>query len=305
MLIAAVEPGLPLYIITAPMIPSLDFGGSGPELHFANANGYPAPAYRRLLETLTPHYHVQAMVARPLWAGSRPEAIRSWRPLVDDLVRYLDEREARGWLGVGHSLGAVVSTAAALRRPELFRALVLIDPVFLRPAVLAVFGLFQKLGLAGRVHPLVPAARRRRRSFDSVEAMFARYRQARVFAGLDDGALRDYAAAALRPAASGDGALALAWTPEWEARVYETGPLNLWGTLHRLQVPVLAIRGAQSDTFTPAGVRRLRQRLPQVEVVEVAGAGHLVALERPEVVGRLIAAFGARVEAGAGDTIPR
>ncbi len=273
------------------MIPLLDFGGSGPELHFANANGYPAPAYQRLLETLTPRYHVQAMVSRPLWAGSRPEAIDSWRPLVDDLVQFLDERGARGWIGVGHSLGAIVSAAAALRRPELFRALVLLDPVFLQPAVLALYGLIQKLGLAGWVHPLVPGARRRRRVFDSAEAMVARYRRAAVFKGLDDDALRDYVAAATRPAPGAEGAVELAWTPEWEARVYETGPPNMWGELHRLRLPVLAIRGAESDTFTPAGVRALRQRLPRVVVREVAGAGHLVALEKPEETGRLMREF--------------
>jgi pimeloyl-ACP methyl ester carboxylesterase len=275
------------------MIPSLDLGGAGPDLHFANANGYPVGAYRRLLATLTPRYHVQAMVARPLWAGSQPEALESWEPLVDDLVQYLDERGARGWIGVGHSLGAVVSAAAALRRPELFRALVLIEPVFVRPSVLALYAVFQKLGLAARVHPLVPGARRRRRAFESAEAMFARYRRAPVFAGLDDDALRDYTTAALRPGADGasSGGLALAYSPEWEARVYETGPLNLWGRLHQLKLPVLAIRGANTDTFSRAGVRALRRRLPQAEIVEVAAAGHLLPLEKPEEVGRIIQAF--------------
>jgi pimeloyl-ACP methyl ester carboxylesterase len=273
------------------MMPSLDFGGAGPELHFAVANGYPAPAYRRVLATLTPHFHVQAMVPRPLWPGSRPEAIETWEPLVDDLIQGLDERGARGWVGVGHSLGASLSVAAALRRPELFRALVLIDPVFIRPAVMALYAVFQRLGLAARVHPLVPAARRRRRTFESVEAMTVRYRRAAVFRGLDDDALHDYAAAALRPVPGANGLLELAWSPEWEARIYETGPLNLWGTLPRLTLPVLAIRGAESDTFKPSGVRALRARRPHARVVEVAGAGHLVPLEKPEAVGRVVRAF--------------
>ncbi len=273
------------------MIPTLDFGGAGPELHFAVANGYPAPANRRLLATLTPGFHVQAMVPRPLWPGSRPEAIETWEPLVDDLIQGLDERGAHGWVGVGHSLGASLSVAAALRRPELFRALVLIDPVFIRPAIMALYAVFQRLGLAARVHPLVPAALRRRRTFASVEAMTARYRRAAVFRKLDDEGLHDYAAAALRPAAGAQGELELAWSPEWEARIYETGPLNLWGALPRLRLPMLAIRGAESDTFRLSGVRALHARLPQARVVEVAGAGHLVPLEKPEAVGRLVRAF--------------
>ena len=288
------------------MLPSLNFGGSGPELHFAVANGYPAPTYRRLLAALAETHHVQAMVPRPLWEGSRPEALATWEPLVEDLIQYLDERGARGWVGVGHSLGAVVGTAAALRRPDLFRALVLIEPVFLQPSLLALYGLFQRLGLAGRVHPLVPGARRRRRTFESAAGMFDRYRRAAVFSRLDDAALRDYTEAALRPQPNAGEALTLAWTPEWEARIYETGPLNLWSGLKRLKPPMLAIRGGESDTFTAARVRALRQALPRARIVEVAGASHLVGLEQPEVVARLIREFLAEVESSrrAGDTIP-
>nr|MBI2904123.1 hypothetical protein [Chloroflexota bacterium] len=46
------------------MIPFIDFGGQGLELHFAHANAYPPRAYTPLIETLTPRYHVTAMLAR-------------------------------------------------------------------------------------------------------------------------------------------------------------------------------------------------------------------------------------------------
>ena len=271
------------------VLPSLDFGGSGSPLLFSHANGYPPGAYRRLLAALATRYHVQAMPARPLWAGSRPEDIRTWAPLVDDLLQYLDERGASGWIGVGHSLGAIVTAAAALRRPSLFRALVLIEPVFLHPAVLTLFGLFRRLGLAGRVHPLVPGARRRRAVFESQAAMWDRYRRAPVFAGLDDEALRDYVAAVSAPRA--DGTVGLAYTPAWETRIYETGPLNLWGQLHQMRPPMLAVRGMQTDTFSAASARALKQRLPTAEVVELAGVGHLAPLERPEEVATVTLSF--------------
>lgn len=278
------------------MIPSLEIGGRGPRVLFAHANGYPPGAYRRLLAGLGRHYHVQAMLARPLWDGARPEALETWQPLVDDVLQFVDEREAGGWLGVGHSLGAVVLTAAALRRPGLFEALALIEPVFIRPAVLRLFGVLQRLGLAARVHPLVPGARRRRQVFDSSAAMFARYRRTPVFARLDDDALRDYVAAASEPRS--EGGVRLRYTPAWEARIYETGPLNLWGQLHRLQPPLLAIRGADTDTFSHAGVRALRRRLPSARVVEVPGTGHLAPLEKPEAVAEIIVQFlGATLQA--------
>src|SRR3990172_7811106 len=139
------------------MIPFDDFGGSGPLLHFAHANGYPPRTYTPLIETLTPRYHLIAMRARPLWPGSSPDEIRSWWPFVDDLLQFLDGRGEKNLIGVGHSLGAVTTLAAALRRPDLFRAVILLDPVLLRRRLLFFWNLSQNLGLARQVHPLIPS----------------------------------------------------------------------------------------------------------------------------------------------------
>jgi pimeloyl-ACP methyl ester carboxylesterase len=264
-----------------------DFGGTGPMLHFANANGYPPAAYAPLLEGLIPRYHVIAMRSRPLLPGADAAALRNWSELADELIHFLDQAGARGWVGVGHSLGAVLTVLAALRRPELFRAVVAIEPVFFNPLKLAAFAIFRGLGLADRVHPLIAGARRRRRVFGSADEMYARYRQAPVFSRLDDRALRAYVDAAAAPRADGPG-VELVFTPEWEAAVYATGPMNLWRQLPKLSVPMLVIRGADSDTFDPGAVKALQTRLPQARLVNVLGTGHLVPLEKPAEVARLI-----------------
>src|SRR5262245_7076398 len=105
-------------------------------LHFANANGYPPATYTPLFERLTPHFHVLALRSLPLTPGADPAALRSWQQLADELEAYLDQAGAggasgtAGWVGVGHSLGAVITILVALRRPEFFRCLVAIEPVF-------------------------------------------------------------------------------------------------------------------------------------------------------------------------------
>ncbi|MFC2031070.1 hypothetical protein ACFLWA_10115 [Chloroflexota bacterium] len=43
-----------------------DFGGSGPTLHLAHANGFPPGTYGPLAETLTGGYRVVALPSRPL-----------------------------------------------------------------------------------------------------------------------------------------------------------------------------------------------------------------------------------------------
>ena len=251
---------------------------------------------------LTPYYHVSAVRSRPLQPGSSPAGLDSWMQFADELIDYLDQaaagsrldsdRAAGGWLGVGHSLGAVTTVAAALRRPELFSAVVVIDPVFFYPLKLMLYTLARHLGLARYANPLVTSAQRRRRAFASADEMYAHYRKAPVFSRIDDHGLRAYVDALARPRPDGQApGVELAYSPEWEARIYATGPLDLWGRIGRLRVPLLAIRGADSTAFDPAAVRALRRRLPGAVIKEVPGAGHLVPLEKPAEVGRLILEF--------------
>jgi pimeloyl-ACP methyl ester carboxylesterase len=280
---------------SAPSVDTLfDFGGTGPLLHFANANGYPPAAYTPLFAALTPRYHVIAMRSRPLVPGANPAALRDWSVLADELIAFLDGQGARGGVGVGHSLGAVTTVLAALRRPELFSAVVAIEPVFFSPLRLTIYDVFRRLGQVDRVHPLIAGARRRRRAFASKEEMFGRFRKATVFRRLDDAALRAYVEAAAAPSPDGQG-VTLAISPEWEAAIYATGPYNLWRELSKLKPPLLVIRGAESDTFDRGAVKALQARLPEAQVINIPGTGHLVPMEKPEVVGKAIVEF---LEAG-------
>ena len=279
------------------MIPFLDFGGSGPSLHFAHANGYPPRAYAPLIETLTPRYHVTAMLMRPLWPGHPPNGLRDWSPLADDLLRFLDGRGEQGVIGVGHSLGGVVTLIAALRRPELFRAVVMIDPVLLPYGVLFAWTIAYKLGLAHHLHPLIPATLRRQCVFDSVEAMYTSYRRKAVFSRIDDHGLRACVEALARPRP--DGQVELAYPTDWEVKIYLTGPLvewKLWPQVKGLRVPLLVVRGQETDAFMPVAARMMQSRLPGAEIRTIAGAGHLVPLEKPEEVGAVIHEFLERVE---------
>ena len=269
---------------------TIDFGGDGPELHFAHANGYPPEAYAPLLRALTARYHVTATRLRPLRPGASPHGLRNWQPLVDDLQNDLEAQDADGWIGVGHSLGAMLTATVALRRPQMFRALVLIEPVFFPIRLLAAWNLFRRLGLAQYVHPLIPGALRRRRVFASADEMFARYRRAPIFSRIDDAGLRAYVDALARPLQDGSG-VELAYSPEWEVQVYATGPMNLWPQVARLTMPVLIVRGHETDTLRPSAVRRLQTLLPQAQVVDVPHTGHLAPLEAPAVVAEAMLGF--------------
>jgi len=265
-----------------------DYGGDGSIIHIAHANGFPPGAYRPLAEALTGHYHVVGLPSRPLWPGSQPESVTTWHPLADDLIQGLDGLRVSGIVGAGHSLGGVLTLWSAIRRPDLFRAVVLIDPVILPPAWLWMLRALRCMGLDGR-QPLVQGALRRRRTWPSRQACFEHYRGKLLFARWPDTSLRAYVESGTRQRA--DGQVELAYPPAWEAHVFATTPIDVWRDVSLLRTPALVIRGEHSLTFRPAAQRRLARRIPHAHFTTIAGAGHLVPMERPSETGAAIRAF--------------
>ncbi|SAL78759.1 Alpha/beta hydrolase fold protein [Caballeronia terrestris] len=60
---------------------------------------------------------------------------------------------------------------------------------------------------------------------------------------------------------------------------------------HNITIPALLVRGAQSDVVTTGGIDELRERLPQLEVGTVPGAGHMIAGDRNEAFNGAILPF--------------
>jgi pimeloyl-ACP methyl ester carboxylesterase len=267
-------------------IPFHDFGGRGPLILFAHANGFPPRAYRHFALPLLPRHRVWGITQRPFRPEARTADLPDWHPLGDDVLRLLDDRGIREVIGVGHSLGGVAMLYAASLRPELFRALVLIEPVFLPPAFIA--GLRRDPGWAAEHLPLTRTALGRRRRFPDRAAAFAHWRPKPVFARVPDEVLRDHVDAALREAADGSGELELACPPEWEAHIYATPPTDVWDMVPRIAPPTLGLRGADTDTITPEAWALWQRLQPGATFVEMPELGHLLPLEAPEAVAGVV-----------------
>lgn len=263
-----------------------DFGGSGASVHFAHANAYPPGSYRRMLGALTGDYSVKGIHWLPLVQPWRHKDFRTWHELVPDLIAFIEARLEPPVLAAGHSMGATLTMLAANRRPDLFRAIAMVDPVILS----------LKYALSLRLTPerwrtRIPIIRKalgRPTDWASRREAFDFHRRARVFRRIDDDVLADYIEGGV--VEKDDGRFTLAFAREWEARIYSTCPY-VWPELRRCKVPMLAIRGVHSDVMSDDTWARWQKMKPDTRFVEFEDAGHLVPLERPADVGARIANF--------------
>jgi pimeloyl-ACP methyl ester carboxylesterase len=262
-----------------------DWGGDGPQLVFAHANGFPPATYRMLLEELCRSFRVTAYAARPLWPDCDPSQVRSWEDLAEDFRRALRDWGFRNAVGVGHSLGGALSILTCADDPTLFRALALVDPVVFTGFHALFWGTLKNLGFSHRL-PLIRGARRRRDRFPDRDAVRTAYGGKSVFSTWDPRVLEDYVRAGFHEAEDGD--VVLRYSKTWEARIFELTPASVWSSMRRVAVPTLFIRGASSDTFLDGAVDRVRRELPNATVLELADTTHFLPMERPREVAAMI-----------------
>ncbi|HEY4333875.1 MAG TPA: alpha/beta hydrolase [Ilumatobacteraceae bacterium] len=219
------------------------------------------------------------------WA---PEGVYDLDGFAGD-VRRVAEAFARPVL-VGASLGGIASLTAIGESAEpIAAALVLVDvtPRLEREGVQRI-GDFMRLGVEG---------------FDSLEDVAD--------------AVATYLPNRKRPAdISGlrknvrqrdDGKWVWHWDPAFFARIEgqdQTGEPTggrftpedrLDDAARRVTVPTLLVRGGASDVVSPEGAAQLKQMIPAAEVVDVAGAGHMVAGDRNDRFNAAVIEFLERV----------
>ncbi len=246
-------------------------------LHFSAANGYPPLCYRALLEPLAESHEVIASMHRPLWQPSlEPASLNSWDVFGEDLLQLVEEFE-QPVVSVGHSMGSAAILMAAVKRPDLFKSIVLIEPVLMPRRFLFALGFFSKF--SQNSIPLVKKTLARVDRFSSRHQAFEHYRPKHVFKDIRDEVLWDYLQYGLTELEPG--VFALSYSKAWEARCY-TLVHNLWRLLPKLTVPTLAIRAQQSNTLSLSSWEKWQAMSASVEFLQVEQAGHLLPFEKPE-----------------------
>jgi pimeloyl-ACP methyl ester carboxylesterase len=103
----------------------------------------------------------------------------------------------------------------------------------------------------------------------------------------------------------GDGRWYWHWDPRWIGN--HEGVDGQGGLVHHerlcaaargVTVPTMLVRGRMSDIVSDESVRELRELVPHAEVVDVAGAGHMVAGDRNDAFNGAVIEFVGRARAG-------
>ncbi|MEN5029419.1 alpha/beta hydrolase [Pseudomonas sp. Ps21-P2] len=242
-------------------------------LFFAHANGFPSGTYGKLFAALGPEFEIRHLEQH----AHDPQfpVTDNWPELVDELIHHLREQAQPVW-GVGHSLGGVLHYHAALRHPELYRGVVMLDSPVLTRFDQWMIRAAKRFGFIDRI---TPAGRTlgRREVFSSVEAARDYFAGKSLFRRFDPECFEAYLLHGLQ--ADGDG-LRLRFDPATEISIYRSVPHTSPGLARQLRVPLAMVRGESSDVVRrhhALSVKSMREG----EYLSVPG-GHMFPLEHPE-----------------------
>ncbi len=254
-----------------------EYSDSGPPVHFFHANGFPLGAYKPLLGRLAEQYRVCGVELRATWPeiGQPPPALR-WDVYGDDLIAFLDAQFSEPVIGIGHSIGATATVYAAQKRPDLFKALVLIEPATVSPGIAFLLRLIPGF-MMRRSEPTKSTLNKPDR-WPSRDAFLESCRGSRQFKRFDEEALEALAAHAVRDNGAGD--VELVFSKAWEAHNYSCPPAII-SKLQSLRVPCIGLRGKPSMFFTDSMWDQWQRMCPDTRFEELPQYGHLLPLEAP------------------------
>lgn len=226
-----------------------------------------------MLGHLAPRYRIGAIEA--FGTHHRYAATEGWPLLVRQLVDTLEyAHRGEPVFGVGHSLGAYLTFLAAAQRPELFRAIVMLDAPVIGALRGRLLGATKRIGIVDRVTP-AGATRDRRAEWASREEAKAHFRSRKLFAGFTEQCLDDYVRHAL---VRRENYYQLKIDPAIEYQIYRTIPHDMHRELRRLQAPAGFIGGTHSGVLRRVGMGQMRGR--RFLKRRVPG-GHLFPFEHP------------------------
>lgn len=248
-----------------------------PVLHLLHGNGFSSGSLFALAEAMPSEWTLMAsdLPGHGLTTVSNMEW-PDWNAMADRLAQNVLLPLGKPVVGVGHSMGGVITLLMAARYPEAFSRIILLDPVLFPAHILVGQRIVHKSGLWGKL-PLVKKAMRRESYWPDIKVMEASLKKKRLYRDWHPAALNGFCQTGSRVTERG---VELACSPGWEARIFGSAPRALWRSVQALSVPTDILIADHGFDFIPGSVRRARRLNPAVSS-RVVGGSHCFPMEHP------------------------
>jgi len=272
------------------LAPSL--GDSHPLL-VSHATGFHGRCYlpmaADLARTAPQPLHAIAFDYRGHGDTARPDGPVDWQRYGDDaeaMAAWLADRHGGPIDAFGHSMGGACLLIAAHRRPDLFRRLVVFEPIVFPP---------EGIGPAGRADadagdsPLAAGARRRRAVFASHRAAIDNFAAKPPLSIFTEESLEAYVVHGFGPDPEG---VRLKCSPDTEAETFAMGARHdTWDHLPSIATETLVVAGIVQPMQPSSISQAVADRLPHSRYLQLDHLTHFGPMSHPAETARIVVDF--------------
>jgi pimeloyl-ACP methyl ester carboxylesterase len=276
-------PDLKMQDVGGAQLPYLYYEGGPSQIIFVHATGFMPWLWHPVIQEFVPQNSVWAPFICDYRECNPQAGGLSWEIISRDLSVFCRSLKIEYPLLVGHSMGATVSTIAVANYGIKARGLILIEPIFLPET-------FYSMEVDIKNHPLASKSIKRTNHWNDENEAWSYLKSKSLFTSWDERVLQLYLKYGMQK--QNEGNLKLTCSPQNEAAMFMGGwDINPWPLLDKITCPVLVVEGENTENKGLVDVQRAVSLLRRGQYKSVAQAGHLIPMQKPQDIVRIIKDF--------------
>lgn len=254
-----------------------------PRVHFLHGTGFSAMTLAPMASVLPDAWDLWLTDVPGHGLSEQPNhKMPDWPALADSVAETIsisaDINNKGPMIGVGHSMGGIVTLFAAVKYPKLFSRIILLDPVLFNTEILIAQQLMRTLGV-WKKSALVRSVRQRKSSWNNVDEMLQELKQKQLYRLWHPAAMSAFGQYAAKE--NKDGSVKLLCDPKWEGSIFGSYPKGLWKAIRKVDIPVDILVADKSYSFIPKGANKAANINKNITIHKF-GNHHCFPMEQPE-----------------------
>ena len=248
-------------------------------IQFSHANGFPSKSYLCVFKYITDSSinYVNTFGLDPKY-----KVTNNWQPMVDELIDSIEKFSTEPVVAIGHSLGGILTLFAAQKRPELFKALIFMDPPFFRFIKRKLLYYSDRTNLIDKLPVPSVKTKIRKSNFSSKEFAIDYFASKKLFKDFERACIQSYVNEGL---IQHEDHYSLKIPRELEYLIFRKIPHRYGNT--KLKMPSFFIYADKQDVIEEADLKVLKKKFKNTTFIPFAGS-HMFPFEQPKETGKLI-----------------
>jgi pimeloyl-ACP methyl ester carboxylesterase len=255
---------------------------TGKRVHLLHGTGFSAMTFGAMASQLPNDCSIWLTDVPGHGLSTQPsKQMPNWQKLADTVAdavyKQANVKENGPLIGIGHSMGAVLTLLAAVKYPDLFSEIILLDPVLFKNEMIIAQQLMRATG-AWRHGALVKSVSNRTATWPSLKVMESEIAIKPFYKPWHPQVISDYCN--YSTITNSDNSVELSCSPKWESSIFGSYPKGLWKAVRTVKLPTNILVANKTYFFIPTAVQRAAKINKKIQWQKF-GNHHCFPMEQP------------------------